>query len=307
MSALTASLDDYLSLRRALGHKLADHERHLRRFVAGLDDAGATFVTIADVLAFVLDPATDPASSVPAHRLTAVRGFVRFLSAADARNQVPPCGLVCYRPSGRVPYLFTDEDVAALVRAVRALTPSAFRAETVATVIVLLAVTGLRVGEALGLDCRDVDFDRAIIKIRDTKFGKGRDLVISASTRDALADYRSRRDSRQPTTARLFASLAGTPVDYSNFSLTFRRAVTAADIGAAAATRPRIHDLRHAFAVRTLVDWYRDGVDVEALLPRLSTYLGHREPRFTYRYLTGSPELLAHAAARLDATSAVPR
>ncbi|MDN5853976.1 MAG: tyrosine-type recombinase/integrase [Actinomycetia bacterium] len=307
MNALKASLDDYLSLRRALGHKLADHERHLRRFVAGLDDAGATFVTLADVLAFVLDPAINPTSSVPAHRLTAVRGFVRFLSASDARNQVPPCGLVAYRPSGRIPYLFTDEDVAALVRAVRALTPSAFRAETVTTVIVMLAVTGMRVGEALGLDCGDVDFDRAIIKVRDTKFGKGRDLVVSASTRDALAGYRSHRAGRQPTTTRLFVSLAGTPVDYSNFSLTFRRAVAAAGLGAGAATRPHIHDLRHAFAVRSLVDWYRDGLDVEALLPRLSTYLGHREPRFTYRYLTGSPELLAHAAARLDATSAVSR
>lgn len=306
MSALTASLDDYLSLRRALGHKLADHERQLTRFVARLDDAGATFVTVTDVLAFVLDPAIDPASSVPAHRLTAVRGFVRFLSASDARNQIPPCGLVSYRPSDRVPYLFTDEDVAALVRAVRALTPSAFRAETVVTVIVLLAVTGMRVGEALGLDCCDVDWDRAIIKVRDTKFGKGRDLVVSASTRDALADYRSHRASRHTTTQRLFVSLAGTGVDYSNFSHTFRRAVTAAGVGAQAATRPRIHDLRHAFAVRSLVEWYRKRLDVEALLPRLSTYLGHREPRFTYRYLTGSPELLAHAAARLDATPAVP-
>jgi len=307
MSPLKAALDDYLSLRRALGHKLADHERQLTRFVAGLDDADATFATIADVSAFVFDPATNPASSVPAHRLTAVRGFVRFLSATDDRNQVPPRGLVSYRPSGRIPYLFTDEDVAALVRAVRSLTPSAFRAETVATVIVLLAVTGMRVGEALGLDCCDVNWDQAIIRIRDTKFGKGRDLVVSTSTRDALASYRSRRDSRQPTTSRLFVSLAGTPVDYSNFSRTFRRAVVAAGIGAGASTRPRIHDLRHAFAVRSLVDWYRDGLDVEARLPRLSTYLGHREPRFTYRYLTGSPELLAHAAARLDAIQAVPR
>jgi integrase len=307
MSALTASLDDYLSLRRALGQKLVDHERQLTRFVAGLDGAGATFATITDVLAFVLDPAIDPASSVSAHRLTAVRGFVRYLSATDARNQVPPQGLVSYRPSGRIPYLFTDEDVAALVRAVPALTPSAFRAETVATVIVLLAVTGMRVGEALGLDCGDVDWDQAIIKIRATKFGKGRDLVISTSTRNALADYRSHRASRHSTTPRLFVSLTGTRVDYSNFSRTFRRAVTAAGVGAGAATRPHIHDLRHAFAVRSLVNWYHDGLDVEALLPRLSTYLGHREPRYTYRYLTGSPELLAHAAARLDAIQAVPR
>lgn len=299
MSALKAALGDYLGLRRALGHKLAEHERQLTRFVARLD--GASFVTMADALAFVLDPEVDPASSVPAARLMAVRGFARYLSAIDPRTEVPPAGLVCYRPSRRVPYLFSDEDVAAVVRAARASTPFAFRAETLASLIVLLAVTGLRVGEALRLECGGIDWDQAVIKVRDTKFGKGRDLVVSASTIDALAAYRRRRDSRQPATARLFVSLAGTPVIYSGFHHAFRQAVLAAGVGASGPAPPRVHDLRHSFAVRTLVGWYRAGLDVEALLPRLSTYLGHREPRFTYRYLTATPELLGHAAARLEA------
>lgn len=307
MSALTAALGDYLGLRRALGHKLAEHERQLTRFVARLDDAGATFVAIADALAFVLDPDLDPASSNPAKRLMAVRGFTRYLSAIDPRTEVPPAGLVSYRPGRRAPHLFSDEDVAAVVRAARASTPFAFRAETLASLIVLLAVTGMRVGETLRLDCRDVDWDRAVIQVRDTKFGKGRDVVVSASTIDALAAYRSRRDSRRPATARLFVSLAGTPVIYSNFAHTFRQAVLAASVGAEGLTRPRVHDLRHSFAVRTVLGWHRAGLDVEVLLPRLSTYLGHREPRFTYRYLTATPELLGHAAARLDATYGVIR
>src|SRR6266508_1866072 len=301
MSDLEAALGDYLGLRRALGHKLAEHERQLTRFVAGLDDAGATFVAMADTLAFVLDPDLDPASSNPAKRLMAVRGFTRYLSAIDPRTEVPPAGLVAYRPSRRAPYLFSDEDVAAVARAAQASTPSAFRAETLANLIVLLAVTGMRVGEALRLDCCDVEWDHAVIRVRNTKFGKGRDVVVSASTIDALAAYRSRRDSRRPATARLFVSLAGTPVIYSNFSHTFRQAVLTAGVGAEGLTRPRVHDLRHAFAVRTLLGWYRAGLDVEVLLPRLSTYLGHREPRFTYRYLTATPELLGHAVARLDA------
>lgn len=307
MSALQAALDDYLGLRRALGHKLHEHERQLTRFVARLDDASATYVAMADTLAFVFDPALNPASSNPAKRLTAVRGFTRYLSALDPRTEVPPAGLVCYRPSRRVPYLFSDDDVAAVVRAARASTPFTFRAETLASLIVLLAVTGIRVGEALRLDCCDVDGDQAVIKVRDTKFGKGRDVLVSASTVDALAAYRCRRDRRRPATARLFVSLTGTPVVYSNFGHTFRQAVTAAGVGADWPTRPRVHDLRHAFAVRTLLGWYRDGLDVEALLPRLSTYLGHREPRFTYHYLTATPELLGHAAARLDATQQVTR
>jgi integrase len=171
--------------------------------------------------------------------------------------------------------------VAVVVRAARASTPFAFRAETLANLIVLLAVTGMRVGEALRLDCDNVDWDQAVIKVRATKFGKGRDLPVSGSTLDALVAYKRDRDRQRPTTTRLFVSLAGTPVAYSNFAHTFRQAVQASGVGADGSTWPHIHGLRHAFAVRTLLGWYRDGLDVEALLPRLSTYLGHREPRFT--------------------------
>jgi integrase/recombinase XerD len=298
MSALKQALGDYLGLRRALGHKLAEHERQLTRFIARLDDAGATFVTMTDVMAFVLDPGLDPASSVPAKRLMAVRGFTRYLSAIDPRTEVPPAGLVSYRPSRRAPYLYSDQDVAAIVRAARASTPFAFRAETLATLIVLLTVTGMRVGEALRLDCRDLDWDQAVIRVRDTKFGKGRDVAVSASTVQALAAYKSDRDSRRPATARLFVSLASTPVIYSDFAHTFRQAVAATGVGADGPARPRVHDLRHTFAVRTLLGWYRAGLDVEALLPRLSTYLGHREPRFTYRYYSDSRVIPMPAPSR---------
>ena len=109
----------------------------------------------------------------------------------------------------------------------------------------LLAVTGMRVGETLRLDCGDLDWDQAVIKVRDTKFGKGRDVAVSASTAEALAAYRRRRDSRKPPTTRLFVSLAGTPVIYSNFAHTFRQAVSAACVGASGQARPRVHDLRH--------------------------------------------------------------
>lgn len=307
MSALKAALGDYLGLRRALGHKLDEHERQLTRFVARLDDAGATFVAMSDTLAFVLDPDLDPASSNPAKRLMAVRGFTRYLCAIDPRTEIPPAGLVSYRPSRRAPYVFSDQDVVAVARAAVASTPFAFRAQTLSNLIVLLAVTGMRVGEALRLDCCDVDWAQAVIRVRNTKFGKGRDVVVSASTIDALGAYRARRDSRRPDTARLFVSLAGTPVIYSHFAHTFRQAVLVAGVGAERTTRPRVHDLRHSFAVRTLLGWYRAGLDVEALLPRLSTYLGHREPRYTYQYLTATPELLGHAAARLDAAQEVIR
>jgi integrase/recombinase XerD len=163
----------------------------------------------------------------------------------------------------------------------------------------------MRVGEALRLRVSEVDWDDAVIQVRHSKFDKGRDVPVSASTIDALTAYRRQRDRRRPQTACLFVSLAGTAVAYSHFQTTFHNAVLAAGVGSGSATSPRIHHLRHSFAVRTLLGWYRSGLDVEALLPRLSTYLGHREPRFTYRYLSATPELLGEAVRRLETQTMV--
>lgn len=302
MSDLQAALNDYLGLRRALGHKLDDAGRQLARFVAYLDDIGAESISLEAALAFVLDPELDPASSIPARRLIAVRGFARNLAGHDPRTEIPPAGLVSYRPLRRDPHIFSDEDVLAVIAAARASTPFPFRADTLATLIALLAVTGMRVGEALRLHVSEVDWDDAVIQVRHSKFDKGRDVPVSASTIEALAVYRRQRDRRRPNTACLFVSLSGTPVAYSHFQATFHNAVCAAGVGSGSAT---IHHLRHSFAVRTLLGWYRSGLDVEALLPRLSTYLGHREPRFTYRYLTATPELLGQAVSRLETQTLV--
>jgi integrase/recombinase XerD len=303
VTRLEAALADYLRLRRALGHKLDGEGRQLSRFVAYLDLTGADAITMPAVLEFVTD--ADPATTMAARRVTAVRGFARYLAALDGVSVVPPAGLVASRARHRIPHIFADADVAAVIAHARAAVPSPFRQETVATMIGLLAVTGMRVGEALRLGRDDIDWDQAVIAVRGTKFGKGRDVPVSESAISALADYARQRDQRRPATTRLFVSLAGTPVAYSHFSGTFRQAVTAAGIGAGTGIRPRIHDLRHSFAVRTLLGWHQAGLDAEALLPRLSTYLGHREPRFTYRYLTATPELLAQAAARLEAARMV--
>lgn len=178
---------------------------------------------------------------------------------------------------------------------------TAWRAATLETLIGLLAVTGLRVGEALRLAPADVDVDAAVVTVRATKFGKSRQAPVSATTAEALAGYARRRERDVATAATFFATASGAPVAYTHFGLTFRRAVDAAGIGAGSEVRPRVHDLRHSFAVSTLVRWHRDGLDVAGMLPRLSTYLGHREPRYTYRYLTATPELLSHAARLLEA------
>jgi integrase/recombinase XerD len=306
MSTFAQPLADYLALRRSLGHKLADAERQLRRFVAYLELVGAEAVTLDTALGFVLDADLDPATSVPAKRLEAVRGFARHLAGSDARTEIPPAGLVSYRARRRNPYLFSDDEIVAVMRATAASARTPLRAVMLETLIGLLAVTGLRVGEALRLTDSDIDFNDAVITVRATKFGKSRQVPVTATTIEALAACVRVRDRQMSvTTSTFFVSGSGTPVAYTNFGLTFRKAIDTAGIGASSTVRPRVHDLRHSFAVRTLVGWHRDGLDVAALLPRLSTYLGHREPRYTYRYLTATPELLGHAVARLEAHQAV--
>ena len=297
-------LVDYLALRRRLGHKLADAERVLDRFVAYLDFVGADSVTLDVALGFILDPDLDPASTNPSRRLQAVRGFARYLVGIDPNTEVPPAGIVSYRSPRRQPYLFSDDEITTLMATAAGSAITAQRASMLRTLIGLLAVTGMRVGEALRLTDADIATDTALITIRGTKFNKSRLVPVTADTIDAVATCREVRDEALPSRscANVFVSGAGTPVAYSHFCLAFRRAVDTAGIGEPAPVlRPRIHDLRHSFAVRTLIGWHRSGADVAAMLPRLSTYLGHREPRYTYRYLTGTPELLAHAAVLLEA------
>lgn len=305
MSPLKQAMGDYLALRRSLGHKLAETERQLTKFVTYLDFIGAETVTMDAALAFVFDPDIDPASTIPSRRLSAVRGFARHLAGSDPTTQIPPAGLVTYRRRRRTPFLFSEGDVVDLIAAARATTPYPLRAVMLETLIGLLAVTGMRVGEAIRLERTDIDWADAVIEVRATKFGKSRNVPVAPTTIDALAAYAELRDDAMgrvasPTT-RLFVSLPGTPVAYSYFLRTFNKALVISGVGAGSPVKPHVHDLRHSFAMRTLTGWCRDRLDIDVLMPQLSTYLGHREPRYTYWYLTATPELLGHAAGRLEA------
>jgi integrase/recombinase XerD len=177
-----------------------------------------------------------------------------------------------------------------------------FRAATYQALIGLLAATGMRVGEVISLDQGDLDAGQGLLTIRDGKFGKSRQLPLHDSVLQALTDYARLQDSRpgRPASPAFFTSTTGTRLIYNNVHFTFHELVQAAGLKPrSAACRPRIHDLRHTFAVTTLTRWYGDGGDVAARLPLLSTWLGHADPAGTYWYLTGTPELLALAAARL--------
>jgi integrase/recombinase XerD len=302
VNGLAQAAEEYLLIRRALGFKLQLHGRLLPGFVAFLEDAGATFITTD----LALEWATRPAGSATwcAARLSIARGFARHLATIDGRTQVPPVGLL-QRP-GRasrraVPYLYSSQDIAGLMAAARELRP--LQAATYETLVGLLAVSGLRVGEAIRLDCGDLDDEHSMLVVRDTKFAKSRQVPLHETTLAALHEYLRRRDELHPNAAgpSLFVSTTGTRLLYKVVQPTFARLCERAGLQPRSPRcRPRLHDLRHSLAVSTLLDWYRSGADIGALLPRLSTLLGHTDPASTYWYLQAAPELLALAACRLQ-------
>jgi integrase len=257
-------------------------------------------VTTAHALDWACLPANGH-SNWWAHRLSVVRGFAAYLRTVDPAAEVPSSDLLPWRPRRASPYLYSDEEVAALIDAASELrTP--LRVATIKTLIGLLAVTGMRVGEAIRLDCDDVDLDAGVIVVRHTKYDKTRELPLHPTTVAALGDYLRQRAQLGPLprTPAVFISTAGTRLRYCNVQWTFQRLVGQAGLTPRSATcRPRVHDLRHSFAVATLLDAYRAGEDVEHRLTQLSTYLGHVDPGATYWYLSSAPELLSLAAERL--------
>lgn len=306
MTGLEESLADYLRLRRSLGHQMADPGRLLPRFVAFLDSRGMSTVTVAAAVEWATTPTTDPRSSVGARRMTAVRGFARYLAGVDPATEVPPHGLLPQPTRWQGPFIFSPADIAVIMNRAASFTPP-LRSATYVTLIGLLAATGLRIGEAIKLDRADIDWSTGVLLIRESKFGKSRLVPVAATTLHALANYADLRDQiqqrRRPPG--FFVSRTRQRLCYAVVSETFRRVIDDSGVGAGAPRRPRPHDLRHTFAVRTLLGWYRSGADVQAKMPALSTYLGHREPGSTYWYLSAVPELLACAAARRDASTAV--
>ena len=299
MTGIRQAIDDYLTVRRALGYKLEDHGWLLASFASYMETAGAATVTTGLALAWATLP-EDALPSWHAARLRVVRGFARHLQAIDPATEVPPAGLLACRNRRAMPYLYSEAEVAALMAATASLRP-ALHAATHKTLIGLLAATGMRLGEVIRLDRTDLDAAEGILTIRDSKFAKSRQIPLHPSTLGALADYGQLRDQRfpDPRTPSLLVSTAGTRLISQGIHYVFARLVRQAGLQPRSqACRPRLHDFRHSLAVNTLLGWYRQGLDVQARLPVLSTFLGHTKPANTYWYLSAVPELLALAAER---------
>ncbi len=306
MSALSKELDRYLDIRRNLGYSLATDERILRKFIdfAGSENTGH----ISTALFLQWQKSFGNANNQTwAHRLGAVRIFAQWLHCMDSRHEVPPQSLIPSRIRRPRPYIYSEDEIRQIVESAAEL-PSihGIRALTCSTLFGLIAVTGLRVSEALSLDAEDIDLDTGVLTLRRGKFGKARLLPVSGCTKVRLANYAKERDRLlgAPSEA-FFVTDRGERL--TDCGARYNFAAVCQSIGLRPVQKfnkhgrgPRIHDLRHTFAVRTLVNWYRTSKDPAREMIKLTTYLGHADPAHTYWYIEAVPELLDLASRRLE-------
>jgi integrase/recombinase XerD len=305
MNTLRENVTDYLATRQTMGFKVEGLHKLLLSFVEFCEGRGATHVRNDLALQWATTkikvPVTD---ALVARRLDAVRIFARYQHALDPATQIPAEDSRPRRYRPKQPNVFSQAEILALMAAADTLTPP-FKALTWRTLIGLLAATGIRPGEACHLAVSDIDLANGVIQILQTKFGKSRLVFIHPSTATVMADYLQARHAWVGTTTRtcptVFVNTRRVALCPDRLNVTFRQIVAAAGLSTAPGRRPaRLSDLRHTFAVTTMIDWYRDGQDVQARLPLLSTWLGHVDPASTYWYLHAVPELLTLAAHRLD-------
>lgn len=311
MKTLRDQLHDYLSMRRALGFRLVEAEVYLRDFCAFMEKRQQTTVTAQ----LALEWATAPANIRPtswAGRLTTVRPFARYLQSFEPRTEIPGTQLLPFRPKRSKPYLYSQREITHLMAAAKSM-PSrqALRPWTLRTLIGLLAVTGMRLGEALALMREDVDLDAGVLTIRGSKFQKSRLVPLHSSTSRALADYARRRDAyldqrdakrgQRSRDSHFLLTGRGRRFQVAEVHKSFYAISRAVGLRGPGINRgPRLHDLRHRFATETLLRWSRSGAEIERQMPVLTTYLGHSNIADTYWYLSAHPELMRHAALRLE-------
>ena len=298
MSALTTHVDGYVALRRALGFKASSEGRVLDGFVRSMDSTGQVTVTVNAALAWAAEASTVAAT---ASRLTVVRGFARYLAGFDPATEIPPTWLVRANKTRPAPHIYSPAEITALMAAADTLAPDMWAA-TMSTAVGLMTATGLRPAELYRLGDDDVALGEATLSVVHSKRGKSRRIPLHTTTVDALRRYRDLRDRAfaRPVSTRFFAAAAGNSLTSELVAPTFRGLVEQASIPTTCGHRPRLGDLRHTFAVRTMIGWHQAGEDVARRLPVLSAYLGHNDPGATYWYLEAVPELMAIAARRIE-------
>jgi integrase/recombinase XerD len=302
---VTALVADYVALRRHLGYRSPSQDRALRAFARYFDQAGHQGPIPLEAS---LDWATSTASvdpCNPARRLTAVRGFLRHLSALDGATEVPTPGLLGPVGHRTPPHVYSDREISDLLQAAAGLAPAGgLRPHCYATLFGLIACTGLRISEALTLTCSDIDLAGGVLTVRAGKRGRTRLVPLHASALAPLRDYvadRSRRFGPPAGAEAFFRTDRSDRISYNAANHAFTVLRRELDWTAAGRTRaPRVHDLRHRMVVRRIQSWHAQGVDVDAKISALATYLGHVEMRELYWYLSAVPELMSIVAHRFE-------
>jgi integrase/recombinase XerD len=304
MKTLSRHLGDYLRLRRQFGFKFYVEGSYLSSFVGFAREQGAKFISTKLALQWATLPA-NITQKQRARRLGVVRGFAEYLRALEPRTEVLSPKLLPARAFRPEPYLYAEKQVDRLIWAARQIDPRhKIKGLTLSTLLGLLAVTGMRVGEALALDRADVDFAEALVTLRRSKGNKSRLVPLHYSTAQALEHYARGRDKLypHPVSQSFFVWEGGGRLSYQVAWGWFREAACQAGLRPLGGGRggPCIHALRHRFAVRALLNWYRLDVDVDAHLPELATFLGHAHVADTYWYVSAVPALLALATRRWE-------
>lgn len=293
----------YVRFKRSIGFRFREETRTLRSFCRALGDLDVGDVEPNAVLAFL--NGSGPITTYWRQKFIILSGFYRFALGRGYVSSSPLPQTLPKFPPAMTPYVYSPEEIKRLVSATGSLrTPmSPLQAETLRTLLLLLCGTGLRIREALSLKLQDVNLEDGLLTVRKTKFFKSRIVPLGPRLTDELRTYATKRH-RLPCPSgegsAFFSTRTGHPLSYERVEKVFQRLRSRAGVYREKAARyqPRIHDFRATFAVHCLLGWYRQGRDVQRLLPHLATYLGHVGIRSTQRYLQLTPELLQEASVR---------
>ncbi|VGO13404.1 Tyrosine recombinase XerD [Pontiella desulfatans] len=310
MKTLNRELERYLSIRRGLGYKLNTDERILRRFIEFMEQEEAAHISTGCFLRWK-EAFGHANTQTWSRRLTVVRIFAQWMHGIDPRHEVPPQSLIPGHVRRSRPYIYSEEEIKMIVEAAAELpSRNGIRPLTYSTFFGLIAVTGMRISEAVSLNVADVDLENGVVAVRKGKLGKERLLPVSTDTAERLVAYAVERDRlNESTPSAFFISDHGERLDACAARYNF--AIVCQRVGLRPVQKffrhgrgPRIHDLRHTFAVRTMLNWYRDGKDPAQEMIKLVTYLGHEKPAHTYWYIEAAPELLELASRRAEESAA---
>jgi len=299
---LAQAVSAYVAYKQSLGMRFATEARALKSFSRALGDVDLDRIEPEQVRAFL--DGTGPMTRFWRRKLDALRGFYRFALARRYTPRSPLPTNVPRCPQAFVPYIYSEEEIKRLLAAAASRERCNLSSLTCRTLLLVLYGTGLRIGEALGLDLADVDLESALLRIRETKFYKTRIVPVGADLTRVLRDYLLERSKGAPIPADgpFLLTRQGKRPSRAGAEEAFKQLRRQAKVSRIDGSRyqPRLHDMRHTYAVTRLVRWYREGADVQRLLPQLATYLGHVHISGTQRYLTMTPELLRQASLRFE-------